>query len=80
MEQWNRKWNETIVRNSWHRSIQLSNLLGVLFHHRSGMSRSSVARYHDVTVGSPESGPMNQSAATRQVMSIIYSYSSWGHT
>ena len=35
------------------------------------MSRSSVARYHDVTVsklGFPKLGPMNQSTATRQVM------------
>ena len=79
MEWYNENWNETInehrTRVAGTVQSRLSNLQGLLSHHRSCMSRSSVAGvllvwYHDVT---------DPSTATRQVMNS-YSIVHGGHT
>ena len=66
MEWHNGNWNKTVNLTCVAGTVlsRLSNLLGLIFHHRSCMSRSSVAGvllvwYHDVT---------DPSTATRQVM------------
>ena len=79
MEWYNENWNETInehlTRVAGTVQSRLSNLLGLLSHQRSCMSRYSVAGvllvwYHDVT---------DPSTATRQVMNS-YSIVHGGHT
>ena len=79
MEWYNGNWietvNEHLTRVAGTVQSRLSNLLGLLSHHRSCMSRSSVAGvllvwYHDVT---------DPSTATRQVMNS-YSIVHGGHT